>query len=70
MWGRGVIGLVIRIICDPNIRQWGGGGDEFEGGDPKVIRGSFSDHFARCTFNYMPMVLWTFGSIWCDLPQL
>ena len=60
--GGGVVGYVIRIIFDPNTR--------FEGGDPKVIGGSFLDHFAHCTFNNMPMVLWTCGSISCDLPQL
>ena len=60
---------MIRIIFDLNTRHQGGGG-AFKGGDPKAIGGSFSDHFAHCTFNCMPMVFWTCGSIWCDLPQL
>ena len=33
------MGWVIRIIFDPNTRQWGGGG--FEGGDPWIILGPF-----------------------------
>ena len=58
------MGWVIRIIFDPNTRQWGGGG-----GSRVVIRGSLLDHswtildhFANCTFNFVPMVLWTCGS--------
>ena len=31
----------------------GGGG--FEGGGPKVIHGSFLDHFAHYTSNYVPI---------------
>ena len=41
--GGGVMGWVIRIIFDPNTRQWRGGG--FEGGDPWITFGSFLDHF-------------------------
>ena len=37
------MGWVIRIIFDPNTRQWGGGGG-FEGGDPWITFGSFLDH--------------------------
>ena len=56
------MGWVIRIIFDPNTRQWGGGG----GVMGYVIRGSLLDHswtifdhFTHCTFNSVPMVLWT-----------
>ena len=41
--GGGGYGWVIRIIFDPNTRQWGGGG--FKGGDPWITFGSFLDHF-------------------------
>ena len=44
--GRGGVfmGWVIRIIFDPNTRQWGAGGG-FKGGDPWITFGSFFDHF-------------------------
>ena len=52
-WGGGDYG-VIRIILDPNTRQWGGGGG-FEGGDPKMIHvhGSFLDQFADYTLRFV-----------------
>ena len=59
--GGGFMGWVIRIIFDPNTRQWGGGG-VYGVGDPWITFGSFLDHFAHCTFNSVPMVLWTFAS--------
>ena len=43
--GGGFMGWVIRIIFDPNTRQWGGGGGGFKGGDPWITFGSFLDHF-------------------------
>ena len=57
------MGWVIRIIFDPNTRQWGGGG--FGGGDPWITLDhswTILDHFAYCTFNFVPMVLCTCGS--------
>ena len=39
------MGWVIRIIFDPNTRQWGGGGGGFKGGDQWITFGSFLDHF-------------------------
>ena len=33
-----------------------------------MIHGSFLDHFAHCTSNHMPMLLWTCGSILFALP--
>ena len=64
-WGTGgFMGWVIQIIFDPHTRQWGGGGFS-----RVVIRGSLLDHswtildhVAYCTFNCVPMVLWTCGS--------
>ena len=38
------MGWVIRIIFDPNTRQWGGGG-VYGVGDPWITFGSFLDHF-------------------------
>ena len=42
--GGGFMGWVIRIIFDPNTRQWGGGG-VYGVGDPWITFGSFLDHF-------------------------
>ena len=61
--GGGFMGWVIRIIFDPNTRQWGGGG--FGGGDPWITLDhswTILDHFAYCTLNFVSMVLWTCGS--------
>ena len=39
------MGWVIRIIFDPNTRQWGRGGGGDGVGDPWITFGSFLDHF-------------------------
>ena len=52
------------ILFYPNTMHWGGGWG-FEGGDPKVIHGSFLDHFAHCTSNYMPMLLFGLVNLFC-----
>ena len=60
--GGGLMGWVIRIIFDPNTRQWGGVSRVMIRGSLLDHSWTLLDHFACCTFNSMPMVLWTCGS--------
>ena len=54
------MGWVIRIIFDPNTRQWGGG-EGYGGSDPWITFGSFLDHFQPSCSLYF-LVLWTCAS--------